>query len=224
MSNPWRSINSVETDEGVLELRQRGEKDFLITIAGRVLMNSAANWSEIMLAELACQYINNQKSPRVLFGGLGMGYTLRAALDKLPLDSRIIVAELNPSVVTWCRGPLAHLTAAAVDDIRVKVMIADVASPIRETAVNGKTGRFDAIILDLYEGPFEAARKKNNHLYGSAALKMSNSALVPGGVFAVWSEDPDKAFERRLASAGFSFKRQRPPRGSHVVYLARKGG
>ncbi len=222
MARPWQIIDSVDTDEGTLELRQRGEKDFLITIAGRVLMNSSANRSEIALAELVCNSMDSRESQRVLIGGLGMGYTLKAALDNLPEDARLVVAELNPAVVKWCRGPIAHLTGRAADDTRVKVEIADVASVIKKAAAKGGDARFDAIILDLYEGPFEAARDRGEHLYGNAALKLSGRALLPGGVFAVWSEDPDRAFERRLADNGFSFNRKRPRRGGHVVYIARR--
>ncbi len=224
MAKQWQIIDSVDTDEGTLELRQRGETDFLITVAGRVLMNSSANRSEIALSELVCSSMNNRKRPRVLIGGLGMGYTLKAALDNLPKGARLIVAELNPAVLNWCRGPIANLTGGAVDDPRVTVEIADVASAIKKAATKGGDARFDAIILDLYEGPFEAARDRGEYLYGNAALKLSGSALLSGGLFAVWSEDPDRAFERRLSDNGFSFNRQRPRRGGHVVYIARKTG
>ncbi len=226
MSKPWQVIESIDTDEGILELRQRGEKDFLITIAGRVLMNSFANRSEILLSELACSAINNRKSPAVLMGGLGMGYTLKAALDNLPADARVIAAELNPIVVKWCQGPISHLTDGAVNDARVTVEIADVASVISKAAMEGGDFRFDAIILDLYEGPFEAAKERGDYLYGDVAIKRSSSALKPGGVFAVWSEDPDRAFERRLMSSGFTFERKRPIKGGpkHVVYIAKKSG
>lgn len=223
MARPWQVIDSVETPEGLLELRQRGEHDFLILIADRVLMNSYANRSEIVLSELACQALAGKKQPRVLIGGLGMAFTLKAALDNLSADSRVVVAELNPVVADWCRGPLAPLTAQAVDDPRVTVEIADVATLIRQAARQGGEARFDAIILDLYEGPCEAGKERGEYLYGKSALKRSRTALRPGGVFAVWSEDPDQAFEGRLRQAGFSFTRQRPGRGGrrHVVYIAR---
>ncbi len=223
MSKPWKTIDSADTIDGVLELRQRNGSDFLITIDGRVLMNSHANRSEILLSKLACDCMGNKKNPRVLIGGLGMGCTLKAALDKLPDNAQVVVAELNPIVVKWCRGPIASVTSGAVKDPRVIIKIEDVSSIIRNSAVNGKDNRFDAIILDLYEGPFEAAKERGDHLYGDTALEMSGSALMPGGVFAVWSEDPDRAFERRLVHAGFSFNKHRPARGNrHVVYIARK--
>jgi len=217
MAKPWQLIDSVDTDEGALELRQRGESDCLITIDNRVLMSSTANLSEIVLSELACEHVKGRENPRVLVGGLGMGFTLRAALDNLPAAAEVVVAELNPVVLKWCRGPIAHLTERSVDDPRVRVIIDDVANVIRDAATKGGSSRFDAIILDLYEGPYEA-----DHLYGTRALQLSRSALKPHGVFAIWSEDPDRAFEKRLQIAKFSFVRQRPGRGGrkHVVYIA----
>ena len=224
MTRPWRIVDSIDTDEGLLDLRQRGETGFLITIDGRVLMNSSANISEIVLAELACETLKGKKNPRVLVGGLGMGFTLKAAIDNLPADAEVVVAELNPIMVNWCRGPIAHLTGGAVDDPRVKVVIEDVASVIRYAAMKGTRNRFDAIILDLYEGPYAGDQGRGEYLYGARALELSSSALKTDGVFAVWSEDPDKAFEKRLQAARFLFDRQRPGRGGrrHVVYIARK--
>lgn len=221
MAKPWQAIEKVDTSDGVLELRQRGEHDFLIVINGRVLMNSSANRSEIALGESACRAVAVRKLPRVLIGGLGMGLTLRAALDSLPPTARIVVAELNPVVVKWCRGPLAGMTRNAVDDKRVTVVIGDVSAVIAKAAEPGAE-RFDAVIIDLYEGPGSATDARNDPFYGSRALKLTASALSPGGVFAVWGENSDAAFENRLAAAGFSFDRQRPGRGGlrHVVYVA----
>ncbi len=223
MSRPWTTLESRSTPEGVLELRQRSGTDFLITLDGRILMNSGATRSEELLAGLACRSMLNRRTPRVLIGGLGMGFTLKAALDELPADAVVVVAEINQVVVEWCRGPLYALTGGAVDDPRVGVVTADVASLIHGSAVKGDDDRFDSIILDLYEGPFEAAHDRGEHLYGDKAIATSRAALVPGGVLAVWSEEPDKAFERRLVRAGFSLEKHRPPRGNrHVVYIALK--
>lgn len=223
MTRPWRIVDGTDTNEGFLDLRQRGEADFLITVGGRVLMNAAANTSEIVLAKLACARLKHRKKARVLVGGLGMGYTLKAAIDNLPAGANVVVAELNPIMLKWCRGPIAHLTGGAVDDPRVTVVIADVADIIRAAAARGGGRRFDAIILDLYEGPREGVRGRDAHLYGDAALALSRQALTAGGVLAVWSEDPDSAFEKRLAAAGFAVDRQRPGRGArHVVYIAKK--
>ena len=224
MAQPWQVVDSIDTDEGLLDLRQRGERDFLITIDGRVLMNSVANMSEIVLAELACAPLQGRKRPRVLVGGLGMAFTLKAALDHLPANAEVVVAELHPIMVTWCQGPIAHLTDGAASDPRVTVVITDVAEVIAEAARQGKDKRFDAIILDLYEGPYEGDQGRGKYLYGKKALEKSSSALTPGGVFAVWSEDPDQAFEKRLQAARFTVDKQRPGRGGrrHVVYIARK--
>src|SRR5688572_1383596 len=134
MTRPWTTVASVATADGALELRRRGSDDpddasadFLIVIAGRVLMTSAARRSEERLAPLACAPVARRPAPRVLIGGLGMAFTLRASLDALPPAARVVVAELNPDVVAWCRGPLAPATAAAVDDPRVAVEVGDVA-------------------------------------------------------------------------------------------------
>jgi spermidine synthase len=222
MAKPWRIVDRADTAEGLLDLRQRDETDFLITIDGRVLMNSAATMSETVLAELACGPLKYRKNVRVLVGGLGMGFTLKAAIDNLPADAEIVVAELNPIIVNWCRGPLAHLSDGAVDHSRVKIVIDDVAALIHYAGIKGK--QFDAIILDLYDGPHAGAPGRGRHLYGNKALASGRSALKAGGVFAVWSEDPDNAFEKRLKAAGFSVSWQRPGRGGrrHAVYIARK--
>ena len=223
MAKRWEIIDRVESPDGLLELRKRDEGDFLICIDGRVLMNSLANRSECVLSELACAAIGKRKSPRVLIGGLGMGCTLKAALDALPAAASIKVAELNEVILGWCKGPLASLTDSAVTDPRVSVDIEDVSLVIMKAAVGEDAGRFDAIILDLYEGPFESDGGKGEAFYGDSALKLTHTALAPGGVFAVWSEDPDKSFERRLKNAGFSFEKQKPGRGGlrHIVYIAR---
>ncbi len=225
MAQPWETLDKVDTADGLLELRRRGDHDFLIIINGRVLMNSSANRSEIVLGESACRAVAARGRPRVLIGGLGMGLTLRAALDSLPPNAQVVVTEINPVVVKWCRGPLAALTRGAVDDKRVTVEIDDVSAVIAKAAKSGAE-RFDAIVIDLYEGPGSATDARNDPFYGSHALKATASALSAGGVFAVWGENSDTAFEKRLITAGFSVERQRPGRGGlrHVVYLAKVRG
>jgi len=215
---PWKTLATVATAEGALELRQRGDGGFLIVIAGRVLMTSNDRRSEQALATLACRAIAAPR-PRVLVGGLGMGYTVRAALDALPAAAEVVVAELTPEIETWCRGPLAALTGAALDDPRVRVVIGDVARAIAAAP----RGHYHAILLDLYEGPHAATQRADDPFYGKAALAASRAALAASGVLAVWSEDPDDAFARRLASAGFEVDVHRlgKPR-RHVVYLARR--
>ena len=217
MTRPWQTIARVATSEGALELRQRGPRDFLITIAGRVLMTSQARRSEEALATLPLRDRRPPALGAVLLGGLGMGYTLRAALDVLPPSARVTVVELNADVVAWCRGPLAVLTDDAVDDPRVTVAIGDVA----EAIAAAPAGAFDAIVLDLYEGPHAATQSRDDPLYGAAALARTRRALAPGGVLAVWSEEADAGFERRLADARFRVEKHRAGRGgrAHIVYL-----
>ena len=222
MAQPWKTIESVATDEGTLELRQRGERDFMIMIGSQVLMNSQANRSEVVLGQLGCNHLKELESPRVLVGGLGMGFTLKAVLDTLPPAAQVVVAELNPTVVEWCREPLAALTENAVDDPRVTVEICDVARRIRHSAVNGGESRFDAIVLDLYRGPHAKTHHSDDPLYGSRAIDNMRAALKPCGVVAVWGESYDEAFDKRLRSAGFTVTTDRPGRGGlrHVVFLA----
>jgi spermidine synthase len=214
---PWKTLESVPTPEGELQLRQRGETDFLIVIAGRVLMTSSERRSEEALATLALAKLGC-KRPRVLVGGLGMGYTLRAALDVLPADAEVVVAELTPSVVAWCKGPLAVLTNGCVNDPRVRVVIDDVAAVIARAS-----GDYHAIIIDLYEGPNAATQGANDPFYGKTALARTHVALAKGGVFAVWSEDADEAFARRFAAAGFTVSTHRLGSSRrHFVYLGAK--
>jgi spermidine synthase len=223
MALPWQTIDKIDTGENVLELRKRSERDFLLLVNGRVLMNSSANRSEVALGEQACRLVADRPRPRVLIGGLGMAFTLRAALDVLPASAQVVVAELEPAVVTWCRGPLADLTRCAVNDPRVMVETDDVAAVIIAASRKGAE-RYDAIVIDLYVGPSADSDAHFDPYYGSHALQTTGHALTPGGVFAVWGENPDAAFEKRLAAAGFTFDRLRPGRGGlrHVVYVATK--
>jgi spermidine synthase len=224
MAQPWKTLASVATDEGILELRQRGTRDFLITVGGLVLMNSLANRSEIVLGQLGCQPIKDHPAPRVLIGGLGMGYTLKAALDVLPARAQVVVAELNPVVVEWCRGPLALLTDGAVNDSRVTVEIGNVADLVQRTARDATREKFDAIVFDLYKGPHFRTDQRNDPLYGSRAIDNAFTALRADGVFTVWGENYDEGFDKRLQAAGFVTRHERPGRGGyrHVVFVARK--
>jgi len=222
MAKPWKTLESVTTDEGVLELRQRDARDFLITVAGLVLMNSLANRSEVVLGQLGCKKLKKHEGARVLVGGLGMGYTLKAALDSLPAAAHVVVAELNPVVLRWCQGPLAVLTDGAVHDPRVNVEILDVAQRVRQASQADPSERFDAIIFDLYKGPHFHTDPVNDPLYGSRAIANARAALKPGGVFVIWGENYDEGFAKRLQKAGFKVSRQRPGRGGlrHVVFMA----
>ena len=223
MARPWRTIDHFETEAGRLELRRRGERDFLMTIDNRPLMSSTAQLSERALGELGSRPVAGRRAPRVLIGGLGMGFTLRAALDVLPEDAEVVVAEWNPTVADWCRGPLAILTDNATADPRTAVALRDVAYIIAEAAAGPDAARFDAILLDLYEGPREATQGAADPFYGDQALRRARKALRPNGVFAVWSEFPDGPFEKRLRATDFEVTHRRPGRGGarHIVYLAR---
>jgi len=215
---PWKTLATVATGEGALQLRQRGAREFLIVIDGRVLMTSNDRRSEQALATLACRDLASAR-PRVLIGGLGMGYTLRAALDALPATAQVTVAELTPAVEDWCRGPLAALTGGALQDPRVEVVIDDVARVI----AGAPRGHYDAIVLDLYEGPHAATQRTDDAFYGRAALARSRAALAAGGVLAVWSEEPDEAFARRFAAGGFTVEMHRLGKSrTHIVYVGRR--
>lgn len=223
MPRPWTTVDRVDTAEGPLELRQRGEKDFVITVAGRVRMSSAEHRTERIVADVACQRLAGLAAPRVLLGGLGMGFTLRAALDSLPAAARATVVELNPVIERWCRGPLAVLTNNVLDDPRVTLVVGDVAKQIR---IATAPALWHAIILDLDEGPHAASESLEDPFYGYNGLTLSKRALLPGGILAVLSEERDRAFEERLATVGFSAERVPPPTAGarHIVYLAKVGG
>ncbi|MBE0503915.1 MAG: spermidine synthase [Desulfuromonadales bacterium] len=226
MALPWKIIDSVSTeDEGTLQLRQRGARDFLITIGTQVLMNSAAHRSEVALGQLACAPLRDKPRPRVLVGGLGMGFTLRSVVDHLPATAQVVVAELNPVVVQWCQGPLAVLTNCVVNDPRVTVEIGDVAALIKRSAVGVGEAGFDAIVLDLYRGPHFYADAENDPLYGNKAIQAARQALKAEGILAVWGENYDERFEQRLQKAGFTVTVQRPGKGGlrHAVFLALRG-
>jgi spermidine synthase len=213
---PLRTVDQVETGEGTLALKQRGERDFLITIGGRVLMTSTAHRSEAVLGLVACRRLGSHPAPRVLVGGLGMAFTLRAVLDVLPPTAVVTVAELNPITEVWCRGPLALLTDRAVEDPRVRVEITDVHQAIARAADGKPEGRFDAIVADLYVGPTASLKQ----------CRRTERALTPGGIFSVWGEAYEEGYARTLAAVGFSVRHERPGKGGlkHVVYVAQKRG
>lgn len=219
---PWIQIDEKNTPDGCLQLMRRGKKDFIIKIDNQILMNSHLSLTEKALADTAVAQLSAKEGLRVLISGLGMGYTLRAALDALPSNSFVTVAELNPIIVDWCQGELGAATGYPLRDKRVHTTISDVSEVILTSAYSAKT-KFDAIILDLYEGTTEANRDDTHPFYGFEALQRTRDALKPTGVFAVWTEGEDLGFERRLARAGFTVEQTRPGKGGprHVVYLAK---
>ncbi len=212
MSRPWVTLDARETADGVLELRRRDAKDFLILVGGRVLMNSRENQSEVVLGREACASLAEPTSgERVLVGGLGMGITLRAILETVHAGCRVEVAELHPVVAEWCRGPLAELTDGAVLDPRVEVVLEDVADVIRR----GRDAPYDAIVLDLFEGPHAKTDARKDPLYGQGAIDRTWDALRPGGVLGVWAEARDAGFEQRLERRGFAVETRGRGRGGY---------
>lgn len=197
-------------------LSRRGD-EYVLRMRGAELMNSRSHRSEELLATLGCAGLPPRA--RVLIGGLGMGFTTRAALEAIPTDATIVVAELVSEVVAWNRGPLAHLAAHPLDDARVTVRIADVAEVMSE-------GTYHAILLDVDNGPDAFTSPSNSKLYGVRGLERARRALVPGGTFGVWSVADDKGFTGRLRAVGFTVETHRvPPRPNsgarHVVWIAR---
>jgi spermidine synthase len=203
---------------GELRLIRRGE-EYSIMLGANELMNSRLSGSEEELARIACARIRGRPRARVLIGGLGMGFTLRAALDALGSDAEVTVAELVPAVVEWARGPLAHLFGTSLDDPRTRLVAADVAEQI------GPAGAWDAILLDVDNGPQGLSVAGNDRLYDRRGLAAAERALRPGGVLAVWASEPDAGFTRRLGQAGFEVEevaaRARGGRGArHRLWFA----
>ena len=224
MPKAWKLLDRVDTPEGPLELRQGGPGAFLISIAGRVLMTSRLQRSEIFVAQAGCAPIAHRPTARVLVGGLGLGFTLRAALDALGPDATVQVAELNPVVVDWCRGPCAGLTQDALADPRVEVHLGDFTDAVRAVSRDPSAPRYDAIVLDLYLGPSRNLRGGDDPLYGRRILADCHAALAPGGVYAVWGEDRDPAFERRVEQTGFTVRYVEADGGGprHAVVIGRR--
>ncbi|MBI4826691.1 MAG: hypothetical protein HY807_09795 [Nitrospirae bacterium] len=196
---PWEFIDSAKIPGNSDEMRlyKRGD-EFSIRVGNCELMNSRVYGSEDALGEMTSAKVAKHPGPRLLIGGLGMGYTVAAALKRLRADAKIVVAELVPTVVQWNRGPLAHLAGHPLDDERVTVREIDVAEILRSEKL-----AYDAIMLDVDNGPEGLTRKRNDWLYTPEGLKAAFKALRPEGVLAVWSSSPDNAFVRRLKQAGF---------------------
>jgi spermidine synthase len=219
---PWEELGRAKApDGGTLILKRRGG-EFEIRVEGFELMSSRAHGSEEALAHMGCDHVAKSDDPRVLVGGLGMGYTLRACLEVLPPSAKIVVAELVPAVVEWNRGPLADLAGRPLEDPRVEVHVGDVGAYLRAA-----TQRFDAILLDVDNGPRALTRKGNQLLYAPSGLELCKRTLRPNGLLAVWSADRDVAFEQRLRKAGFEAKsvdvKARGVAGgpAHTIFLAR---
>lgn len=228
---PWETLGEASTPDGTrITLRRRGH-EYLLLADGRSLMPSTITGSEVALADVGCRHLagspagearddGHPQAPRVLIGGLGLGFTVRAALDRLPASATVVVAELVPEVESWNREILGHLAGHPLGDPRVHVQIGDVLQVVRSA-----TAGFDAILLDVDNGPAEFAAEGNDALYSRAGLYSIRQALRPGGVLAVWSAWEDRRFARRLESLGFRTTLERVRshgrRGArHLIYRA----
>ncbi len=223
---PWELIDSAKVPGtgGELSLYKRGD-EFSIRLERGELMNSRVHGSEDALAELACSRIADRPGPCLLIGGLGIGYTLAAALRLLGSGARVVVAELVPAVVEWNRGPLAHLAGHPLEDARVNVREVDVVQMIKD-----ERRAYDAILLDVDNGPDGLIRQGNDWLYSLPGLDASFAALRPWGVLAVWSAGPDRTFTRRLRQAGFHVEEVQvhvhgsKGGGHHTIWIAVRRG
>ena len=210
----------------MLKLVRRGD-EYLILTDGAVLMTSRMHGSEEALATLACEGMRARKQARALIGGLGMGFTLRATLDLLPADASVVVAELVPAVVEWNRGPLGVLAGDPLKDARVRVETEDVGETLRNAGRKG-SGQFDAVMLDVDNGPDAFTAANNARLYDERGIEVVRAALKTGGVLAVWAVREDRKFVERLQKGGFDVGvrrvRGRLEKGGprHVVFLGRK--
>lgn len=219
---PWTVLDTAPVPDGFGELRLKRRGDEFSIMAGATeLMNSRLSGSEKALATLVCERLGARAEARLLIGGLGMGFTLRAALEVAGEGARIVVAELVPAVIAWARGPMAPLFGDSLSDPRVELFEGDVA-----TLIGGGRAAYDAILLDVDNGPGGLTRAANDGLYSPAGLAAARTALRPGGVLAVWSSAPDRDFTARLRRAGFGVEEVRVRangRGGgarHVIWLA----
>ncbi len=207
---------------GTLRLMQRGQEFSIMAEGGIELMNSRLSGSEEALAGLAAERLGGRPGQRVLVGGLGMGFTLRAALGVWPTDAKVVVGELVPEVVDWARGQMAAVYGGCLDDPRLTIAVGDVRDQFCGEGV------WDAILLDVDNGPEGLTRRANDSLYDAAGLAAARLALKPGGVLAVWSSAPHAPFSKRVRTAGFEVEERRVKAGpgrrkaSHVIWLAVK--
>ncbi|WP_414474205.1 hypothetical protein [Microvirga sp. M2] len=223
---PWVLLDTAKIpgDRGDLRLKRRGA-EFSIMLGSNELMNSRLSGSEEALARLACLKLRGRERPQILIGGLGMGFTLRAALAELGPDAQVTVAELVPAVVAWARGPMAEVFGDCLTDPRVRIVEGDVGNLIRSSR-----SIYDGILLDVDNGPEGLTRRANDSLYDLPGLSSARTALAPGGVFAVWSSAPNKAFTQRLRKAGFGVdevnaRAHGTRRGArHTIWIAAKQG
>ncbi|OYW16320.1 MAG: spermidine synthase [Novosphingobium sp. 12-64-8] len=201
----------------------RHDGDFMIVLGNNELMNSRLSGSEIELATQTIARLKGRPHIRLLIGGYGMGFTLRAALKVLPADAKVVVVELVEEIIDWARGPMAELAAGCLDDPRVELVMGDVVEEIANSP-----GQYDAILLDVDNGPDGLTRRDNNKLYSMRGLRASKDALTAGGVLAIWSAAQDKAFTQKLRDTHFEVDEVRVPARSngkgpkHTIWFATK--
>lgn len=222
--NPWELIDTAPIPgQGTeLQLYQRKGEFSISILDGGVLMSTWAHQSEDALAELPCRKIVNRTNPRVLIGGLGMGFTLAAALKTLGDNAEVVVAELVPGLIEWNRGSLGKYADHPLQDSRTQVHVGDVAKILR-----AQRQAYDAILLDVDNGPHAITRKKNNWLYTTDGLTEAYRALRPEGILAIWSAGPDREFMQRLQKIGFKVKqirvREHQNKGDlHAIWFAER--
>ena len=218
---PWESLETITADGITLKLA-RHDGEFLLLADGFPLMSSRMHGSEDDLATIGCRRARLLPAPCVLVGGLGMGFTLRAAVDLLPSGATVVVSELIPAVVAWNRGVLAPLAGRPLDDPRVRVIERDVLEVLRANRAG-----FDAALLDIDNGPSALTSHRNGALYTDRGIAVARAALKPAGTLAVWSSFPDQQYARRLRNGGFDVVmervRGRARRGpNHLIYLAQR--
>ncbi|QSQ24541.1 hypothetical protein JY651_06205 [Pyxidicoccus parkwayensis] len=220
---PWETLDTAQVpDVGEVTLARRGD-EYVLRVRGQTLMSSRQHGSEEALAEAGCAELAGKSGARVLVGGLGFGFTVRAVLDRVAPSARVTVAELLSAVVTWNRGVLAPLAGSPLEDPRVTVVEGDVGALMAR-----HSSTFDAILLDVDNGPTALTHPDNQGLYGLAGLARAFNALRPRGTFGVWSAGPAPGFERRLEQAGFTVQVLHPAahgtKGTrHVLFMGRRG-
>lgn len=221
-------IDTATIEDGeTLELFSHG-RDFMIVLGRNELMSTRMQFSEEQLAELTLDRLE-MEAPRILIGGYGMGFTLRAALARMGEGGEAVVAEISEKIVEWASGPMAELTGNSLSDPRLDLKICDVAALI-DDAIDGTCEPYDAILLDVDNGPDGLVRADNNRLYSRTGLGKARDALKPGGILAVWSAAPDPSFRRRMKEAGLDVEersvRSRPNNkgAHHVIWFGRKRG
>ncbi len=221
---PFRNLAATRTPDGSQFTLHEHDGEFFLKLNGRQLMSTTSTSSEILLSQVACEGLARHREPRVLIGGLGLGYSLQRVLEAVGERAIVEVAELLPEVVAWNREFLMNVNGRLLCDPRVKVLVEDVYKVIRK----GGDGVYDAILLDVDNGPTSFVQPKNVRLYDRNGFAVIRRALTPHGKVAFWSANPEPDFERALGRAGFKVEavpakaNEHSKRFAHMIYVARK--